>query len=220
MQDPSHTPSLLAVTNVTDYCARLLEGMANAVSEKRYAELTISDIVRHARVSKRTFYEHFPDKEACFLATYSAVAVELLARITRAAAAQPVGEAQLQAATDAYFSGLSERPALVRAFLSEIHAAGPAAIALRRRIHQRFAEQLQNLVELARRTNPEVRSLSREMATAIVGGINELVLLRVEEGGAERLTQLTKTTTELIRLVLQGTEAPRPKPRAKLTRRS
>ena len=33
--------------------------------------MTIADVVRVARVSKRTFYEHFADKEACFLALYA-----------------------------------------------------------------------------------------------------------------------------------------------------
>ena len=197
-----------------EHNTRLLEGMAQAVSEKRYADVTIADIVRHARVSKRTFYEHFPDKEACFLATYTAVSNELLARIASAAATESVGEEQLHAATRAYFSALSERPPLVRAFLSEIHAAGPAAVALRRKIHQRFADLLQLLVEHARKSRPDVRALSREMAIAIVGGINELVLLHIEEERADKLTQLTQTTTDLIGLVLMGSAAP-PKTKTK-----
>ena len=41
---------------------RLLEGMAQAVAEKGYADTTIADIVREAGVSRRTFYEHFAGK--------------------------------------------------------------------------------------------------------------------------------------------------------------
>ncbi len=198
----------------SDHRARLLEGMASAVSEKRYGEITVADVVRHARVSKRTFYENFPDKEACFLATYQAVSLELMARIASAATEEPAGEAQLETATRAYFTALAERLPLVRAFLSEIHAAGPVALAMRREIHQRFATLLQALVARARLTRPEILPLSPDMATALVGAINELVLLHVEQGRTERLTSLTATATELIGLVLMrpAPAAPKHKP--------
>ena len=58
--------------------ARLTEGLAAAIAEKGYAAVTIADVVRVARVSKRTFYEHFADKEACFLALYAETTEELL----------------------------------------------------------------------------------------------------------------------------------------------
>ena len=59
---------------------------AAAIAEKGYATVTIADVVGHARVSKRTFYEHFADKEACFLALYSETSDELLDLIAEAAA--------------------------------------------------------------------------------------------------------------------------------------
>ena len=65
--------------------ARLEAGLAEAIAEKGYAAATIADVVRHARVSKRTFYEHFADKEECFLALYSDSSDELLALIAEAA---------------------------------------------------------------------------------------------------------------------------------------
>jgi len=213
MQAPS-TDSTEQLASQKDAPAlRLVEGMMQAVAEKRYADITVADVVRHARVSKRTFYEHFSDKEACFLATYQAVSHDLLTRIARAAASEQVGAAQLEAATHAYFSRLAEHPEITRAFLSEIQAAGPSALAMRRRIHGRFADLLVQLAALARRSDPAIRPLTREMAMALVGGINELVLLHLDEAQPSSLTQLTKTTTELVGLVLIGTTAPAsPKP--------
>ena len=40
------------------------------------------------------------------------------------------------------------------------------------------------------------------MATAIIGGINELVLVAVEEGRADRLTELSGTAEALLQAVL------------------
>ena len=66
--------------------ARLTGGLATAIAEKGYGAATIADVVRVARVSKRTFYEHFADKEACFLALYAETTEELLELISNAAA--------------------------------------------------------------------------------------------------------------------------------------
>jgi AcrR family transcriptional regulator len=203
MQAQSPRPLLVPVADEPEHRRRLLEGMALAVSEKSYAEVTIADVVQRARVSKRTFYEHFADKEACFLATYAAISAELLGVIAESALAAPAGEAQIGAACSAYFAALEERRPLVRAFLSEIHAAGPAALALRRTIHRRFAELLQGLVARARRERPEIRALSSNMALAIVGGINELILVHRGDDSAEPLTDLRDTAIDLVTSVLQ-----------------
>ena len=49
---------------------RLMNGFAYAIAEKGYIDTTIADIVRYARVSKRTFYQHFVDKKDCLLHCY------------------------------------------------------------------------------------------------------------------------------------------------------
>jgi len=179
---------------------RLLEGLAAAIAEKGYAATTIADIVRHAHVSKRTFYQHFADKEACFLASYRAVTERLMTTIAAAVDPNTPWQEQLHAAARAYLHLLEENPALTRTFLVEIHAAGPKALELRREVHQRFAELLRGLVNLGRKKHPEIRPLSASMATALVGGINELVLVAVEGGG--RLRELERTATELLTSVL------------------
>jgi AcrR family transcriptional regulator len=186
----------------SDYRQRLVVGLINALAQKPYSELTIADVVREARVSKRTFYEHFPDKEACFLAAYQAISAALLERIAQAAAGVAPGEPQLRATTEAYFSALESEQPLLRAFLSEIHAVGPAALAMRRTIHGRFAELLRALAEGARRVRSDIHELSPELASALVGGINELVLMHASEGTPEQLTRVRAAAVELIRRTL------------------
>ena len=56
-----------AMTNADPFRQRLLDGLAAATTERGYRASTVADIVRHARTSKRTFYDHFPSKEQCFL---------------------------------------------------------------------------------------------------------------------------------------------------------
>src|SRR5436305_4647797 len=56
---------------------RLLDAMAEVVADRGYAASTVADVIARAGVSRKTFYEHFRDKEGCFLAAYD-VGVDLL----------------------------------------------------------------------------------------------------------------------------------------------
>src|SRR6476661_10824671 len=122
---------------------RLVLGMVAAVAERGYAATTITDVVRHARVSRRTFYEHFADKEACFLAAYDVVSDGVLARIAGAEAAASEWEDRIHAGVRAYLSALALEPEVERVFTVEILSAGPAALAHRREVLRRFAAHIQ-----------------------------------------------------------------------------
>lgn len=180
---------------------RLIEGMLAAIEQRGYAATTIADIVAHARVSKRTFYEHFRDKEECFLAAYAAASAETMRVIAEAAVGLSTFEQQIRASVQAYLSYLEEKRALTRVFLLEIHAAGAPALKMRRQIHQQFAEQMQMLVEAARADGARVKSLSPQTAIAVVGGINELVLVALEKKA--KLAELAETATDLVRAVIR-----------------
>jgi AcrR family transcriptional regulator len=182
--------------------ARLVDGLAAAIEEKGYAHATISDIVRHAHVSKRTFYEHFDDKEECFLALFAAVSDRWLQVINDAAAPELPWRERLHAAAHAYLTQLAQRPALTATYLMEIRLAGPEALALRRQVVARFAEMIRSLVYEERARHPELRPMSRTMATAVVGGINELMHLAVEEDRVQELADLSEAAVELICAVL------------------
>src|SRR3954447_1814694 len=161
--------------------ARLVAGLAASITEKGYAATTIADVVRHARVSKRTFYEHFADKEACFLALYSETTDELLSVIAAATDGDGPWSERLAAAARAYFGRLAGEPALIRAALVDIQAAGPRARELRREVQRRYADLLRALAARAAAEEPAVHPLDRVLATAVVGGLNEIMLEAVED---------------------------------------
>ncbi len=114
----------------------------------------------------------------------------------------PSWEAQLEAGLDAYLTALESNPALTRACLLEIQAAGPRALSLRLRGRAKFAAMLRAFVERTRVDHPQLRPLTVAMATAVVGGIDELVLANVETGAKSRLEDARETASELIRAVL------------------
>jgi AcrR family transcriptional regulator len=187
---------------------RLVGALATAAAEKGYAATTIADIVRHARVSKRTFYEHFADKEACLLAGYQHVSDLLMdvLRNTDIPFDRPWTE-RVRAITAAYLGALEQLTAVNRALLLEVQAAGAEAYRLRARTQRRFADLLCDLVEEGRRNGKgAIKPLTPTLALAIVGGINELTLHAVEPDGrvsAEHpFADLLDPVTELVIAVL------------------
>ncbi|HEV2708384.1 MAG TPA: TetR/AcrR family transcriptional regulator [Pyrinomonadaceae bacterium] len=186
-----------------EYRDRLLEGMAAALGEKGFAEVTIADIARHARVSRRTFYEHFDTKQDCLLALYVASSERALARIADSIDPSLDLDAQIAKTTEVYFSSLQERPGVLRTLLVEILAAGPRGLEVRRQINRRYADLLRKVIASAKPNERERHTLSSAMAMAVVGGLNELMLQAVEDGGdMTRLRRLARPAAELVRSVV------------------
>ncbi len=198
----SEIPVAAADDDRRGYRYRLVAGLATAVVERGYSATTIADIVRHARVSKRTFYEHFSDKESCFLAAYAAGSRLLRRAVEDAVEGETDWSQRVHAGVHAYLGALASQPALSRTLLLEVPAAGPRAIALRRRELGRFAQMIGDLARRDAAEHPDVRPPDAAMCLALVGGINELTMLAIEEGRESRLTELTPTVVDLIKAVL------------------
>ncbi|MEK8050833.1 helix-turn-helix domain-containing protein [Ideonella sp. DXS22W] len=178
-----------------DHRHRLLEAMARSVAAKGYAAVTIADLAAEARVSKRSFYEHFSDKAECFAALYEAASLNSLRVLREALDVQRDWHAQVEQALAAYLGHLAGNPALLATLFIDIMALGPGGLAARRRSTQRFADFIVAVAGPA---------LGREQAVAIVGGIHEWVLEAVEAGQIERLPALAGPGARLVRAVIDG----------------
>src|SRR3954466_9197174 len=98
---------------------RLLEAVGRAVAERGYSGATIDDVVRRAGVSKKTFYDHFADKQDCFLAAYETASEELLRRVAEAQESDLDWRECTRAGIAAYLRWLAGDPALARVYLVE-----------------------------------------------------------------------------------------------------
>ena len=185
---------------------RLLEAVGRAVSEKGYGGATIDDIVRGAGVSKKTFYEHFRDKEDCFLAAYEAAADELFERVREAHRCQATWLERTREGLNAYLHWLAAEPALARVFLIEVAAAGPIAAERRERLRDRYAELTRELQDEARAEIPSLPELPPEIFQAVVAAVDDLVVRRIRESGAENLLELGPILLHLQVALLAGPE--------------
>ena len=170
--------------------ARLLEGMTQAVAEKGYADATVADAVRAARVSRGTFYALFASKEECFLEAYRHGVEVLESRIDAAVrAAGGDWRAQLRAGLRAFLDCLAAEPAFARTWLIEIHAAGPTAQAARDATLRRFADRYRSSFE----ASGAARLPSDDALFVLAAGVDQLACARLRAGALDDLDGLTDT---------------------------
>ncbi|MGY1605753.1 MULTISPECIES: TetR/AcrR family transcriptional regulator [unclassified Geodermatophilus] len=182
---------------------RILLALATSMAAKGYRATTISDIAREGRVSKTVVYAHFRDKEHCLLELYTRATDKMLATVQaaqeHAAAAGLPWRDRLRTAVRAYLEVLAANPEVAWAALVEVQAAGRPALALRRQVIDRYVELICGVAaDLARRHPDEVRPVDRALVLAAVGGLNELMLARVERGEAAALGDDTDVATEVL----------------------
>jgi AcrR family transcriptional regulator len=158
----------------------LTAALAATVADKGYAAATIADVVALAKVSKRTFYEHFADKEECMMALYDHVCDRLMLMIRGSGVPSDPWQRRVHDATAAYLSALDAMPSITRALLVEVQAAGQRAFRLRQQTLRKFARTLIVMVESGRPANPGMPELALPQALALVGGVNELLLHAVD----------------------------------------
>jgi AcrR family transcriptional regulator len=184
---------------------RVLEGMAHAVAQRGYAETTIADIVREASVSRRTFYEHFSTKAECLIALYEAASHNALKVLRDAITPDHGWEEQLERALGAYLGCMAANPVLMRTLFIEILGLGAEGLEARRRVNREIADFMLAVVNRGGRAD-----VSADMAMAVVGGINELVLQAIEDGKVTELPQLTRTAAALVKAVAGAQGSVRP----------
>jgi AcrR family transcriptional regulator len=184
----------------TDPRRRLLDAMSHTVARKGYAETTIADLAAHARVSRRTFYEHFAGKDECLIALYEAASDQALSVLQASIDPRRDWHAQVEQAIDAYLSTLACNPMLLRTLFIAILGLGPEGLGARRRANGRIAEFILSVVNGPSRAKP----MPAAHAMAIVGAINELILQAIEQDRAAELPALTPTAAAIARAVIDS----------------
>jgi AcrR family transcriptional regulator len=198
---PAGRHSLTREVVVASQRGRLLDAMAQAVAEHGYAATTVAHVVALAGVSRKTFYEHFSDKEDCFLALYDTAIAYVAGRIAETVRDRAPGEDprdRVAVGLQAFLGVLSEEPAVSRAIIVEVHAAGAEALARRRAALEDFAQRYRDINAQARSEDPAIPRLSQDIAFALVGAILELVSVRIADRRFAELAELAKPLTDFV----------------------
>jgi AcrR family transcriptional regulator len=188
---------------------RLMGAMLHACAQHGYAEVTIPELSRLASVSLRDFYEHFPSKEACFLATHDEAVQQGMVRVSAAFRAHDDWREGLVAAFDEYFAVVCDEPAAAELVIIEALTAGPQARDHRREAMRGFERMLRESFDQAR-PRAEVDDVT---IGAIVAGTRRVVYGHLREGRADELHRATGPIMDWILLLWEAAKQ-RPLPAA------
>jgi len=182
---------------------RILSAVGDVASVAGYSDMTVEGVIVTAGVSRRTFYEHFKNKDDAFLAAFHAALEQLFAAVRDAYRREQRAEARLSAALAAFLDFFAREPGFARMCIVEALAAGPEAVERRNAAMATFARVLD---ENARKLDSPLEP-PELTAETIVGGIYEVVYTRVLRGEIRELPALLPDLTYLALLPYLGPEA-------------
>jgi AcrR family transcriptional regulator len=156
---------------------RILAATERLIAAKGAPGTTIEAIVKQAGVSSVTFYEHFEDKEECFVAALDRAVDGLRAAIP----ADLSGPEQAPKALAALLEALDADPQRARLCFVEAQKGGPL-------LRARYEAALDAVAS----------ELSDSLGQAIVGGLAWLLRERLELGGGEGVQGLLPRMTEIV----------------------
>jgi AcrR family transcriptional regulator len=161
---------------------RLLDGLAASIGERGYRDTTVADIVRHARTSKRTFYEQFASKEECLIELLRTNNEVLIANIQATVDPEAQWQDQIRQAAEAYVDHIGSRPAITLSWIREAPALGAVARPLNRLAMEALTDMLVDLTDSPGFRRAHLSPISRPLALILLGGLRELTALIVEDG--------------------------------------
>jgi AcrR family transcriptional regulator len=162
---------------------RLLDGLAESIVRDGYRNATVADIVRRARTSRRTFYEHFASKEACLVALLTDANAEMIRQISAAVDPAAPWATQVRQAVEAWIGCAESAPAITLSWIRDVPSLGAGARELQRDVMDAFVTMIQTLCDTGEWHAVGVGPVPRRLAIMLFGGLRELIATTVEDGG-------------------------------------
>jgi AcrR family transcriptional regulator len=165
---------------------RILEAMLLTSGEIGYEQVAVRHVIERAQTSRATFYKHFADRDDCFARAYGETSDWLYQRLTGAAKRRPSWREGLRAALAELLEFCANQPAIAKALVVEVHAAGEQSLAQRRDLMERLSHALDS----ARREIPSRQAPPPVTSDFIVGAIDTLLAAKLMDGDAERAPEM------------------------------
>jgi AcrR family transcriptional regulator len=181
---------------------RLLAAALRATAELGYREMSVQDVLDRAGVSRPTFYEHFENKEACFLTALDSAGERLRTRIDAAtASAEGTWRARLRLALEELLRFIADEPDAAATLVVEARAACPAALLRRDELLDHFAACLDDQI---RAEAPEGSPPGAIASAGVVGGIEALLYSRLNREETASLEALLPSLMYFAVLPFEG----------------
>jgi AcrR family transcriptional regulator len=197
-------PSGLPRVQVTEIQrSRMLAAAMETVEEVGYARMTVAQVIGRARVSRKTFYDVFADREDCFLAAFDQ-AIAHGGELVREAFLQESGWREgIRSGLARLLILLDQEPGMAKVCVVEALGAGPKVLEHRGRVLEELAE----VVDRGRALTSTTQQLPEVTAEGVVGAVFAVLHTRLLEGSEEPLTHLLGSLMSMVVLPYLGARA-------------
>jgi AcrR family transcriptional regulator len=189
--------------------ARIVAALVEVARERGVGRVTVAHVVERSGVSRRTFYELFEDRDACFAAAFEEAIERAAARLVPAfRRGQSLADARawrerIRAGLLALLEFFDEEPGLGGLCVVDTLGAGPDALEARARV-------VDVLVGVVEEGGAFVRAGSRPSrltAEGVVGGVLAVLYARLAGGEPRPLVELLNPLMGMIVLPYLGSAA-------------
>lgn len=175
-----------------DQRQRLIGAMVKLAGEHGYAATTVADVIMRAEVSRKTFYEHFEDRQNLLLAAFDTASLAAFEEV-RAAAQRTGGPTrQLEALMRRLCRVARASPGTIALSTIEIAAIDPDGLERRERLMSACGALIDECMD----ADGERPALPPAFARALAGSTYRTIDARLRTGASEELTAIS---TQLAR---------------------
>jgi AcrR family transcriptional regulator len=187
--------------------SRLLAGALSAIEDVGYPETTVAQITLRARVSRRTFYELFDNREACLLALIDDFVGTLERELHHANLDALPWRERVRGGLEVILCFLDREPLLARACVFQALRGGPLVLERRGELFKRLAA----VIDEGREGAPRASGCTPLTAEGLVGAAFWIVCERLapRERAGEPLVGLLGELMGMIALPYLGAGAAR-----------
>jgi AcrR family transcriptional regulator/DNA-binding MarR family transcriptional regulator len=194
----------------------MLSAAVQAIKENGYAQLTVTQVIARAKVSRKTFYDLFEDREDCFLAVFEATLDRLSARVAEAYEAERSWREGARAGLAELLSFIDEDRELARLCVVDALGGGSRVLGERARV----LGVLREVIDLGRRLEGSRLDPPDVTAEGVVGAVLAVLHARLLERSPEPYIDLHGALMSMIVLPflgarVAGIEQGRPAPPAR-----
>jgi AcrR family transcriptional regulator len=173
---------------------RMYGAMIEAVASKGYAKTSVADVIGLAGVSRRAFYEHFANKEACFIATHNITARRTSKALLHGWESERGWANRLHASCRAVLSDIERHPKSSHLVLVDVLGLGRKAYDCIRAYNALFERSVVTGFVLC----PDGAMCSPVAPRAIVGGVRQVLYGRLDTTRWKRIPGLTDELLDWI----------------------
>jgi AcrR family transcriptional regulator len=183
--------------------ARMLSAAVEAIEVNGYARLTVAQVISRAKVSRKTFYDLFVDREDCFLAVFERTLEQMRARVVEAFEQESSWREGVRAGLAALLVFIDDEPELARLCVVDALGGGPRVLDERANVLVQLCEVIDRgrIAATVRREPPSVT------AEGVIGAVFAVLHTRLLERSSKPYIGLHGSLMSMIVLPYLGVRA-------------